>query len=84
MLMDRLIVYDKPPDTDRRGIGNIANVPDHGNASESHANGNLKDKTKLKFASINHFVQGKKTFPIGKLLVRIHILTESIFGNNVS
>ena len=38
MLMDKLIVYDKPPDTDRRGIGNIAlNVPDHGNASESHA-----------------------------------------------
>ena len=28
MLMYRLIVYDKPPDTDRRGIGNIANVPD--------------------------------------------------------
>ena len=44
MLKDKLIVYDKPPDTDRRGIGNIANVPDHGNASESHASGNLKIK----------------------------------------
>ena len=44
MLMDKLIVYDKPPDTDRREIGNIANVPDHGNASESHASGNLKIK----------------------------------------
>ena len=42
--MDKLIVYDKPPGTDRRGIGNIANVPDHGNASESHASGNLKIK----------------------------------------
>ena len=48
--MDKLIVYEKP-DTVRRGIGNIANVPDHGNASESHASGNLKnDKTKLIFA----------------------------------
>ena len=44
MLMDKLIVYDKPPDTDRRGIGNIANVPDHENASESHASGNVKIK----------------------------------------
>ena len=44
MLMDKLIVYDKRPDTDRRGIGNIANVPDHGNASESHASGSLKIK----------------------------------------
>ena len=44
MLMAKLIVYDKPPDTDRRGIENIANVPDHGNASESHANGNSKIK----------------------------------------
>ena len=34
MVMDKLIVYDKPPDTDRRGIGNIANVNDHGNASQ--------------------------------------------------
>ena len=42
--MDKLIVYGKPPDTDRRGIGNIANVPDHGNASESNASGNLKIK----------------------------------------
>ena len=42
--MDNLIVYDKPPDTDRRGIGNIANVPDHGNISESHANRNSKIK----------------------------------------
>ena len=44
MLMDKLIVYGKPPDTDRRGIGNIANVPDHGNTSESPASGNLKIK----------------------------------------
>ena len=43
MLMDKLIVYDKP-DIDRRGIGNIANVSDHENASESHASGNLKIK----------------------------------------
>ena len=43
MLMDKSIVYDKPPDTDRRGTGNIANyVPDHGNASNSHANGSSK------------------------------------------
>ena len=40
MLMDKLIVHDKPPD--RRGIGNIANVPDHGNTSESYASGNFK------------------------------------------
>ena len=46
MLMDKLIVYDKPPDTDRRGIGNIAlNNPDHENTSESHAfSGNSKIK----------------------------------------
>ena len=44
MLMYKLIVYDKPSDTDRRGIGNIANVPDHGNAYESHVsrNSNIK------------------------------------------
>ena len=34
MLMDKLIVYDKPPDTDRRGTENIANVPDHGNQGQ--------------------------------------------------
>ena len=44
MLMDKLIVYGRPPDNDRRGIGNIADVPDHGNPSESHASGNLKIK----------------------------------------
>ena len=38
MLMDKLIVYDKLPDSDRRGTGNIANVSDHENASDSHAN----------------------------------------------
>ena len=42
MLMDKLIVCDKPPDTDRRGTGNIATVPDHGNASDNHANGSSK------------------------------------------
>ena len=44
MLMDKLIVYDKPPDTDRRETGNIANVPDQGNVSDSHANGSSKIK----------------------------------------
>ena len=38
-LMDKLIVYDKPPDTDRRRTGNIANDHNHGNASDSYANG---------------------------------------------
>ena len=44
MLMDKLIVYDKPPDTARRGTGNIANIPDHGNTSDSHANGSSEIK----------------------------------------
>ena len=44
MLMDKLIVYDKPPDTERRETGSIANVPDHGNASVSHANGSSRMK----------------------------------------
>ena len=42
--MNKLIVYDKRLDTDRRGTGNIANVPDHGNTSDSHANGSSKIK----------------------------------------
>ena len=44
MLMEKLIVYDTPPDTDRRGTGNIASVPDHGNASDSHTNRSSKMK----------------------------------------
>ena len=44
MLMDKLIVYDKPPDTDRRGTGNVVNVSDPVNTSDSHANGSSKMK----------------------------------------
>ena len=77
MLMDKLIVYDKPPDTDRRGTENIANVPDHGNASDSHANGSSKMKQNKNLHELITLSK-KKVLLHKKLLVRIHILTESI------